>query len=56
MKTRRKRIGPTPVDPLGVEQHHWNTGVKENQQLNYNGNNLCLLLMCMRGSLNIEKI
>ena len=23
-----------PGDPWGVEQHHWNTGAKENQQLN----------------------
>ena len=27
----------TPVDPWGVEQHHWNTGAKENQQLNSDG-------------------
>ena len=27
-------LGPTPGDPWGVEQHHWNTGAKENQQLN----------------------
>ena len=24
---------PTPGDPSGVEQHHWNTGANENQQL-----------------------
>ena len=24
----------TPGDPWGVEQHHWNTGAEENQQLN----------------------
>ena len=24
----------TPGDPWGVEQHHWNTGAKQNQQLN----------------------
>ena len=28
---------PTPGDPWGVEQHHWNTGAKENQQLNPGG-------------------
>ena len=27
----------TPGDPWGVEQHHWNTGAKENQQLNPGG-------------------
>ena len=27
----------TPGDPRGVEQHHWNTGAKENQQLNPGG-------------------
>ena len=27
-------LRPTPGDPWGVEQHHWNTGAKENQQLN----------------------
>ena len=26
-------LRPTPGDPLGVEQHHWNTGAEENQQL-----------------------
>ena len=30
-------LRPTPGDPLGVEQHHWNTGAKENQQLNPGG-------------------
>ena len=24
---------PTPGDPRGAEQHHWNTGANENQQL-----------------------
>ena len=24
----------TPGDPRAVEQHHWNTGAKENQKLN----------------------
>ena len=24
-------LRPTPGDPWGVEQHHWNTGAKENQ-------------------------
>ena len=27
-------LRPTPGDPRGVEQHHWNTGAEENQQLN----------------------
>ena len=27
----------TPGDPWGVKQHHWNTGAKENQQLNPGG-------------------
>ena len=27
-------LRPTPGDPWGVEQHHWNTGAEENQQLN----------------------
>ena len=27
----------TPRDPRGAEQHHWNTGAKENQQLNPGG-------------------
>ena len=27
-------LRPTPGDPRGAEQHHWNTGAKENQQLN----------------------
>ena len=30
----RNVLRPTPGDPLGVEQHHWNTGAEENQQLN----------------------
>ena len=25
-------LRPTPGDPRGAEQHHWNTGAKENQQ------------------------
>ena len=24
-------LRPTPGDPRGAEQHHWNTGAKENQ-------------------------
>ena len=28
---------PTPGDPWGIEQHHWNTGAKENQKLNPGG-------------------
>ena len=27
-------LRPTPGDPRGAEQHHWNTGANENQQLN----------------------
>ena len=30
---RNNVLRPTPGDPLGVEQDHWNTGAKENQQL-----------------------
>ena len=30
-------LRPTPGDPWGVEQHHWNTGANENQQLNPGG-------------------
>ena len=26
-------LRPTPGDPWGVEQHHWNTGAEENQQV-----------------------
>ena len=26
----RNVLRPTPGDPWGVEQHHWNTGAKEN--------------------------
>ena len=33
----RNVLRPTPGDPWGVEQHLWNTGVKENQQLNHGG-------------------
>ena len=29
----RNVLRPTPGDPWGVEQHHWNTGAQENQQL-----------------------
>ena len=34
---RNNVLRPTPGDPWGVEQHHWNTGAKENQQLNPGG-------------------
>ena len=34
---RNNVLWPTPVDPLGVEQHHWNTGAKEHKQLNPGG-------------------
>ena len=30
-------LRPTPGDPWGVEQYHWNTGAEENQQLNPGG-------------------
>ena len=33
----RNVLQPTPGDPRGAEQHHWNTGAKENQQLNSGG-------------------
>ena len=33
----RNVLRPTPGDPRGAEQHHWNTGAKENQQLNPGG-------------------
>ena len=33
----RNVLRPTPGDPWGVEQHHWNTGAEENQQLNPSG-------------------
>ena len=33
----RRVLRPTPGDPWGVEQHHWNTGAEENQQLNPGG-------------------
>ena len=31
----RNVLRPIPGDPWGIEQHHWNTGAKENQQLNW---------------------
>ena len=31
---RNSVLRPTPGDPWHVEQHRWNTGAKENQQLN----------------------
>ena len=33
----RNLLRPTPGYPWGVEQHHWNTEAKENQQLNPGG-------------------
>ena len=33
----RNVLRPTPGDPRGAEQHHWNSGAKENQQLNPGG-------------------
>ena len=37
MRTRRNVLRPKPGNPWGVEQHHWNTGAKENQHLNPGG-------------------
>ena len=37
MRTRQKRVATDTGDPWGVEQHHWNTGAKEYQQLNPGG-------------------
>ena len=37
-------LRPTPGDPRGAEQHHWNTGAKEN------------LFLCILGVENIEVI
>ena len=34
---RNNQLRPTPGDPWGIEQHHWNTGAKENQKLNPGG-------------------
>ena len=34
MRTQQEVLQPIPGDPWGIEQHHWNTGAKENQQLN----------------------
>ena len=34
---RNNVLRPTPGDPWGVEQHHLNTGAKENKQLNTGG-------------------
>ena len=36
-KMRTHVLRPTPGDPWDVEQHHWNTGAEENQQLNPGG-------------------
>ena len=33
----RNVLRPTLGDPRGIEQHHWNTEAKENQQLNPGG-------------------
>ena len=34
MRTQQKQRVETLGDPKGVKQHHWNTGAKENHQLN----------------------
>ena len=36
----------TPGDPWDVEQHHWNTGAKENQQLNPGGPTIKYHMAC----------
>ena len=43
----RNVLRPTLGDPWSVEQHHWNTGAKENQQLNacYGKSPKCLVTM-----------
>ena len=42
----RNVLRPTPGDPWGVEQHHWNTGAEENQQLNPGGPSNMLSSLC----------
>ena len=37
----RNVLRPTLGDPWGIEQHHWNTGANENQQLNPGGPTFC---------------
>ena len=34
---RNNALRPASGDPWGVEQHSWNTGAKENQQVNPGG-------------------
>ena len=34
---RNNVLRPTPEDPWAIEQHHWNSGANENQQLNPGG-------------------
>ena len=36
---KNNMLRPTPGNTWGVEQHHWNTGAKEIQQLNPGGPN-----------------
>ena len=37
MRTQQKQRIETLGDPRGVKQYHWNTGEKENHQLNPSG-------------------
>ena len=39
MKTQQKQRVETLGDPWVVKQHHWNTGAKENHQLNHDQTN-----------------
>ena len=53
----RNVLRPTPGDPWGVEQHHWNTGAEENQQLNPGGpsNRLAFVdILSLKGVKRIE--
>ena len=47
----RNLLRPTPGDPWGVEQHHWNTGAEENQQLNPGGSTSLSKRLGIRGML-----
>ena len=54
-------LRPTPGDPWGVEQHHWNTGAEENQQLNprvllkYDLQSACTLLSNIKSEMRFFK-
>ena len=53
-------LRPTSGDPRGAEQHHWNTGAKENQQLNpgelMRSHMLLIILFCQILKENDEKL